>query len=131
MMLHLRSTKDTPKMLRETVAYAQTYLPLTPEGQGHRDRLGRIAEEIDRMRPLGPNGKHGDRHTPVCGCDDPDDGRDEEVDLDLEDDSHPEREPLLYRIRARVRRELVLLECLGFSAHTRCTHTPALAGGVA
>lgn len=25
---------------------------------------------IDRHRPLGPDGKHGGRHTDTCGCED-------------------------------------------------------------
>lgn len=25
---------------------------------------------IDRHRPLGPDGEHGDRHTDTCGCED-------------------------------------------------------------
>lgn len=31
-------------------------------------RLQEIVDQIDRARPLGPDGKHGDRHTPICGC---------------------------------------------------------------
>jgi hypothetical protein len=27
-----------------------------------------LIDECDRMRPLGPDGKHGDRHTVECGC---------------------------------------------------------------
>lgn len=27
-------------------------------------------EQLDKMRPLGPDGKHGDRHTAECGCED-------------------------------------------------------------
>ena len=34
------------------------------------ERIGRIIAEIDRQRPLGPDGKHGDRHTSTCGCED-------------------------------------------------------------
>lgn len=32
------------------------------------DRIQRILEDIDRQRPLGSNGKHGNLHTPTCGC---------------------------------------------------------------
>lgn len=28
-----------------------------------------VIEEIDILRPLGPDGKHGDNHTLWCGCD--------------------------------------------------------------
>lgn len=59
------------KSLRETLCVAQTALG----GYGddvieHRDRLGQIIDGIDRHRPLGPDGKHGDLHTDTCGCED-------------------------------------------------------------
>jgi len=70
--LHLTDPRDTLKMLRETLCVAQTalgYLPYEdPRETGHRDRIGRIIAEIDRQRPLGPDGKHGERHTATCGC---------------------------------------------------------------
>lgn len=31
-------------------------------------RLQMLINEIDVHRPLGPDGKHGNRHTPTCGC---------------------------------------------------------------
>ena len=56
-------------MLRETLCVAQTALGLLPyDATEHRDRIGRIVDEIDRQRPLGPDGKHGSRHTDTCGC---------------------------------------------------------------
>lgn len=33
-------------------------------------RLGALIRELDIHRPLGPDGKHGNRHTPTCGCED-------------------------------------------------------------
>lgn len=54
------------KALREALARAQSGR-LTPEDS---DRLTGVIAEIDRNRPLGPDGKHGDLHTPTCGCDD-------------------------------------------------------------
>lgn len=59
--LHL---DDSLKMLRETLCVAQSVLRYAPD----RDRVQRMIDEIDRQRPLGPDGKHGDRHTPTCGC---------------------------------------------------------------
>lgn len=63
---------DTPKMLRETLCVAQTAigntLPLDPRKAEHLGRLQRLIDECDRVRPLGPDGKHGDLHTPLCGC---------------------------------------------------------------
>ena len=29
-----------------------------------------VVQMIDRHRPFDPNGKHGNRHTPTCGCED-------------------------------------------------------------
>lgn len=70
------------KMLRETLALAQAAIPaavLTYDGdeestrqqvRAHLERLGRLVDEIDRHRPLGPDGKHGELHTPTCGCED-------------------------------------------------------------
>jgi hypothetical protein len=64
---------DTPKMIRETLCAAQSAIGLhTDENRraGHIARLQRLINECDRHRPLGPDGKHGDRHTPTCGCED-------------------------------------------------------------
>lgn len=36
----------------------------------HVRRISEVIDEIDRHRPLGSDGKHGDRHTDTCGCDD-------------------------------------------------------------
>lgn len=70
------------KMLRETLALAQAAIPaavLTYDGdeestrqkvRAHLERLGSLIAEIDRHRPLGPDGKHGELHTPTCGCED-------------------------------------------------------------
>lgn len=63
--LHLDDPRDTLKMIRETLCTAQAF---ATESLGHRARLQRMIDEIDRQRPLGPDGKHGDRHTPTCGC---------------------------------------------------------------
>jgi len=68
-VLHL---DDTLKMLRETFCVAQTALGQGGNGgsrrEEHIERLGRVIDEIDRQRPLGVDGKHGDRHTATCGC---------------------------------------------------------------
>lgn len=62
---------DTAKMLRETLALAQTRMALSGDPRPHMHRLQRLIDECDRHRPLGPNGKHGygERCTPTCGCD--------------------------------------------------------------
>lgn len=63
---------DSPKMLRETLCVAQVAVGETyhrdPRAQEHLDRLQRLIDECDRHRPIGPNGKHDNRHTPTCGC---------------------------------------------------------------
>lgn len=63
---------DSPKMLRETLCFAQTLIASssfdrerTPE---HIARLQRLINECDHHRPVGPDGKHGERHTLTCGC---------------------------------------------------------------
>jgi hypothetical protein len=64
--------KDGPKMLRETLCLAQTYMGLSTrsDARDHVARLQRLIDECDRHRPLGANGKHGhgQRCTPTCGC---------------------------------------------------------------
>ena len=65
---------DSPKMLRETLCIAQALVIRESLDQGRANadvgRLQRLIDECDRHRPLGPDGKHGDRHTPTCGCED-------------------------------------------------------------
>lgn len=63
------------KMLRETLCQAQSALhhypyPTTGSIEGHTRRIGVLIEQIDQHRPLGPDCKHGNRHTPTCGCED-------------------------------------------------------------
>lgn len=62
-----------PKMLHEAMTTA-AYL-LRTYGDLNSEPLAKIAADIakecERLRPLGPNGKHGDLHTEWCGCDGP------------------------------------------------------------
>lgn len=62
------------KMLRETLCVAQTCIRMAPSTQSDWQRhivlLQQLIKECDRHRPLGPDGKHGNRHTKTCGCDD-------------------------------------------------------------
>jgi hypothetical protein len=67
---------DSLKMIRETLCVAQAAIGYSPFAMStrvdeHRDRIGRIINEIDRQRPLGPDGKHGELHTETCGCERP------------------------------------------------------------
>lgn len=68
--LFLTDPQDTLKMLRETFCASQQALGEALDNPRHIERLGRLIAEIDRQRPLGPNGKHGNLHTPFCGCED-------------------------------------------------------------
>jgi hypothetical protein len=87
--IRLKDERDTLKMLRETLAHAQTGLSVAHDAAAvarggmtdaervagferhlaHLARLDRVIAEIDSQRPLGPDGTHGDRHTVTCGCD--------------------------------------------------------------
>lgn len=61
------------KGLRETLCVAQTMLNQAPAAlQPHRARIEALISEVDRHRPLGPDGNHDNRHTPTCGCEDRD-----------------------------------------------------------
>lgn len=66
------SVSDSPKMLRETLCAAQSAVGVVfaedPRLVRHVDRLQHLIDEVDRHRPLGPDGRHGDRHTATCGC---------------------------------------------------------------
>jgi hypothetical protein len=77
---HTYTVEDGPKMLRETLSVAQAAVGWRASQGGeeqaeraapHRARLQRLIDECERKRPTGPDGGHGDRHTPECGCEDP------------------------------------------------------------
>lgn len=53
-----------PKGLREHLCQQQTFAPdsLT------RDVMSMLIAHLDVHRPIGPDGKHDERHTPTCGC---------------------------------------------------------------
>jgi hypothetical protein len=64
---------DALHALRETLALSQSALAnRDPEPRIRHDlaRLQVLIAEIDRNRPLGTDGTHGDLHTPTCGCED-------------------------------------------------------------
>lgn len=73
---HTYTIPDGPKMLRETLCTAQALMSnmwndaYADRWQIHIDQLQRLIDECDRKRPLGPDGKHDERHTDECGCDD-------------------------------------------------------------
>ncbi len=65
---------DGPKMLRETLCIAAARISQSDLDQHRKEadiaRLQRLIDACDAHRPLGPDGKHDDRHTPTCGCED-------------------------------------------------------------
>lgn len=54
-----------PKYLREVLCKQEMYAP----GQFTKDLMIRLMHDLDRHRPLGSDGKHGELHTDTCGCD--------------------------------------------------------------
>jgi hypothetical protein len=63
---------DNVKGLRESLELAQYIADLTPGINAAllRRRLQEVIDELDKHRPLGPDGKHGFLHTRTCGCKD-------------------------------------------------------------
>lgn len=63
---------QSPKMLRETLCLAQCAISTMFENDTsrHLKALQELIDECDSHRPLGPDGKHGNRHTQTCGCED-------------------------------------------------------------
>lgn len=55
-----------PKGLREHLCQQQTYAP----DAATRRELQRVINLMDYHRPVCNDGKHDDRHTPTCGCED-------------------------------------------------------------
>lgn len=64
------TSADDLKTLRETLCVAQQVIGQvqTPRWTLHTVVLQNLIDDIDEQRPLGADGKHGDRHTPTCGC---------------------------------------------------------------
>lgn len=58
------------KSLRESLCAAQAALNTnwTAGRSQHAARIQALIDQLDILRPLGPDGKHGDRHTQFCGC---------------------------------------------------------------
>ena len=63
-------------MMREALCAAASALGNHPKlvassrRDGFIEDLGELIADIDRQRPIGPDGKHGNRHTDTCGCED-------------------------------------------------------------
>lgn len=69
---HLAIHAKDLKMLREVLCRLQTNavweIHLNPSSA--RNHLQKVIHEIDRHRPLGSDGRHGNLHTDTCGCED-------------------------------------------------------------
>ena len=59
------------KMLREHLCIAQFTVNQSkhPRRKHVSDNLQALLDWCDQLRPIRPDGKHGDLHTPWCGCD--------------------------------------------------------------
>ncbi|EHK86398.1 hypothetical protein [Rhodococcus pyridinivorans] len=67
-------TDDSLKVVREALCVAQTAIGIFWTQPNIRPRhietLQNLIDDIDRQRPIGTDGKHGNLHTPTCGCED-------------------------------------------------------------
>lgn len=76
--IHTYAVPVSPKSLLETlcvVEFALNELGRQKPGynaggtiESHLERVRELMAECKRKRPTGPDGKHGNRHTPECGC---------------------------------------------------------------
>lgn len=69
--VNLELEAEDLKITRELLCAAQSEL-LNSDWypKSYSDRIQTLITQIDTLRPLGSNGKHGDRHTEFCGCED-------------------------------------------------------------
>jgi hypothetical protein len=76
-MVRVQLEIENLKGLREDLCVAQsgigqgrTYGRFNNQAEvdGRIKRIQAILDQIDVMRPLGSDGRHGDRHTEFCGC---------------------------------------------------------------
>jgi hypothetical protein len=77
--LHTYAVPVSPKMLLETLCVVEWALQEVERQRPgynaggtidtHLERVRALMDECNRKRPTGVGGKHGDLHTPECGCD--------------------------------------------------------------
>jgi hypothetical protein len=76
--LHTYVVPVSPKMLLETLCVVEHAMH-QPERErpgynaggsiaSHLERIRQLMDECERKRPTGSDGKHGNLHTPECGC---------------------------------------------------------------
>ena len=60
------------KTLGEALSYAETtiltFYADTTQGAHYASVIAELLRDVERQRPVGRDGKHGDRHTDSCGC---------------------------------------------------------------
>ena len=65
-------TTSSIKIVGEALAFAETALlhfyPDTGQRAIYAGVIAHLLADVQRQSPTGPDGKHGDRHTPTCGC---------------------------------------------------------------
>lgn len=70
-------TIHTLKSVREALCFiSTTNLKEGDQATKYQRVIADLVSDIDRQRPLGSNGKHGNLHTKHCGCDGIKDPRD-------------------------------------------------------
>lgn len=68
MYIEWNDPRFTLKMVREALCFAQSQMPFSASGNHAVFTMQTLINAIDKQRPLGPDGVHGDRHTIGCGC---------------------------------------------------------------
>lgn len=63
-VIHVNSLKTA----REALCLAEGAIRYTHGPTPAMWLIAAMIRDIDEQRPLGPDGKHGNRHTPTCGC---------------------------------------------------------------
>ena len=65
-------SKTSIKMVGEALRYAQSGMlntyPAGPQRDGYAKIIQDLINDVNRQRPIGNDGKHGDLHTENCGC---------------------------------------------------------------
>lgn len=59
-----RPNQWCPKSLLELINSQSVYAP----DQSTRNKMSELVRILNVHRPVASNGKHGDLHTPTCGC---------------------------------------------------------------
>lgn len=82
-------TEDHIKSVREALCVAQAAILNFPDRPTNWGRytivLANLLIDIDRQRPIGSDGKHGNLHTDTCGCEDKDEFETEDRSISVAD----------------------------------------------